>query len=177
MDSVDEYYANGGSGTFDSTKVDFVDDFYANGGATNFDWSNPNPSLSEDDATNAQDLSKKNFGDTLGKIADGILKYGNSFASLLTRIGVIPNPTLQISNNNVDLSKAKLALAALAVREKQVADKNVTPPPPSNSTYFGIDFSKPTTWIVAFIILFGVYKLYTIQPPIVAEQTVKKAKK
>lgn len=167
-DYIDDYYANGGSGEFDSTKIDFVDNFYANGGAAAFDWSHPNTSLSDDDADNAKDLSKKNFGKTLGKIADGILKYGNGFASLLTRIGVITDPTLKISANNVDLSKAKLALAALAVREKEVIAALPKDPPPPNSTYFGIDFSKPVTWVVVGILLVVAYKLFTLTPQVVA---------
>ena len=166
VDYIDDYYANGGSGEFDSTKIDFVDNFYANGGAAAFDWSHPNTSLSDDDAENAKDLRKRNFGETLGKIADGILKYGNGFASLLTRIGVIPDPTLKISSNNVDLSKAKLALAALAVREKEVAAKMEKDPPPPNSTYFGIDFSKPVTWVVLGILIVVGYKLFTLTPQV-----------
>lgn len=93
--------------------------------------------------------------DKLAKVMDYVFKYGGAALKLLVDTGIIKtgSTTKTITPDDVDTqafdnltnnSKTKVA-------EAQNKQTNT----PSNSTYFGIDFSSPIVWliIVAVVIL------------------------
>ena len=93
----------------------------------------------------------KEFKDTqLGLILGGILTYGNAFSKLLTDFGIIKNPTIPISKDNIDFAEYKKR-----VESGEIKQSNNTyqppPPPPVNSTFLGLNFSNPSTIFSIFL--------------------------
>lgn len=112
----------------------------------------------------------KEFGDTaVGEFLNQVLLYGSQFVELATKVKVLINPSLPITYDNLD--KEALAKA----NEQGVFDKTYYPSNNSNngsnskgqtnSAFLGVDFSKPLTWVVIFVVVIGIKMIFFSQNP------------
>ena len=90
----------------------------------------------------------------LENIMSNVFKYGKAALDILVTTGVIKNANAPIMTYNIDPSKYDGTVSQ--VQQKVTSSTGSgSANTPSNSTYFGIDFSSPIVWliIVAVVIL------------------------
>ncbi|MEA5426810.1 hypothetical protein [Arcicella lustrica] len=122
------------------------------------------------------DDAKANGNTALVNTLNSVLYYGNSFLDLLKKGGVLKDPISPISISNIDQAKVEEFVKSGQI-QYVIQNKNpITPTTPVNSTYFGIDFSKPLTWVIVVLAGWGLYKVFNSSPPTVAT-VASKAKK
>ncbi len=113
----------------------------------------------------------KAFKDTaVGKVLYTVLNVGQSYVNLLKNAGIIKDPTLPISYQNIDKAKLDTALKDGTLNQSVYYPENKAP---VNSTYFGIDFSKPLTWVIMFLAAWGLFKLFNSTPAVPTVATSK----
>ena len=167
--------------TYEAPKGYYIDDGWGGKGLlVPFEVS---PSLDATTVDNVTDSIKqaKEFEDTkVGRILSVVLDKGQSFLNLLKGFGLIKDVAQPISYGNIDKPKARaLYDSGQLQQEKDFTFKE--PPPAPNSTYFGVDFSKPVTWLVIALLAFLLYKTFNTPPvavqPTAAAQPTGKAKR
>jgi hypothetical protein len=136
------------------------------------------PSLDTDTTENVTNSIKqaKAFEDTkVGRILSTVLEQGQSFLGLLKGFGIIKNVAEPISYANIDKEKARQMYDSGQLRQQSTYQ--IEPPKTGgNSTYFGIDFSKPVTWIVVFVICLLLYKVFNATPAVEPQKTTTTTK-
>jgi hypothetical protein len=156
--------------TYEAPKGYYIDDGW--GGKGLLIPNEVSPSLNTETADNVNKAigEAKSFEDTkVGRILSVVLDKGQSFLTLLKGFGVIKDVSQPISYGNIDKTKAKVLYDSGQLQQQ--TDFNITPPPAvNNSTYFGVDFSKPVTWLVIALLAFLLYK--TLNTPPNAPQTI-----
>lgn len=119
----------------------------------------------------------KSLGDTrVGKFLNGVLTYGNDFLKLAMGFKILIDPSSPVSYKNIDKTKLEEVANTGELDRSFFSKTPSTDPPKSNSTYFGIDFSNPLTWVVVAFALWGLYKLFN-QVPVVAQPVYQQAKR
>lgn len=119
----------------------------------------PDPTLDSKtiDNVNGAINKAKSLEDTkVGQVLGSILNYGTKFLTLLQGFKIL-SPLEPISYDNID--KAKLDDQWRAGTLNQYAFTPEKYSAPTNSTYFGIDFSKPLNIV---LVLLGLYAIYAI---------------
>ena len=130
------------------------------------------PSLDTKTAESVSDSigEAKTFEDTkVGRILSVVLDKGQSFLNLLKGFGIIKDVTQPISYANIDKPKAR-ALYDSGQLQQQNDFTFKEPKEVNNSTYFGVDFSKPVTWLVIALLAFLLYKTFNA-PPVAVQST------
>jgi hypothetical protein len=119
----------------------------------------PDPTLDSKTVGNVNDAinKAKRFEDTkTGQVLSSVLNYGTQFLNLLYGFKILDpaQPVTYDAINQVELDKQ--------LKAGTLSTYAFTPAPnqaPTNSTYFGIDFSKPLNWV---LVILGLYAIYTI---------------
>lgn len=139
----------------------------------------PNSTLDKTtiDAVETAKKEAKALNDTkVGKFLNGVLEFGNSFLKLAVGFGLVKNPSMPISYENIDKTKLQQVANSGELDRTIVINTPSPDPPKTNSTYFGIDFSNPLTWVVVAFAIWGLYKLFN-QVPVAAQPVYQQAKR
>ena len=119
---------------------------------------NVNNGLSEQQNANIKanyNSAKLTGNDKLAKVMDYVFKYGEAALKVLVSTGIIKtgSTTKAITPDDVDTQAFDNYVQNTKTKVAEAQNKQTNTP--SNSTYFGIDFSSPIVWliIVAVVIL------------------------
>lgn len=119
----------------------------------------------------------KSLGDTkVGKFLNGVLTYGNDFLKLAMGFKILIDPSSPVSYKNIDKTKLEEVANTGELDRSFFSKTPNTDPPKLNSTYFGIDFSNPLTWVVVAFAIWGLYKLFN-QVPVAVQPVFQQAKR
>lgn len=162
-----------GNWTQDTSIVGTVPNGFYDDGWGNLAPIDVNPSLDAKTVESINNTLKdaKAFKDTqVGKVLYTILAVGERVIDDLIKIKGLKDPTAPISYENIDKVALEKALKEGKLKQTVYYPESQAP---VNSTYFGIDFSKPLTWIIVLLAVWGLYKLFNSSPPM---QTVSPKK-
>ncbi len=167
-DNSGNWYDDGwGNWTNDPIIIKKIPKGFFDDGWGNIEPDEPNPTLDQKtvDAVIKTKKQAKAFGDTaVGRTMNEILLYGNSFIDLLYRGKVLFNPTAPITYDNIDQEElAKARRNGTLSQNRTVSLPEVKPP--TNSTFFGLDFSNGATIILTIFGLIGLWKLLAGSTP------------
>jgi hypothetical protein len=129
----------------------------------------PNPTLdtkTRKAVLNTLDEAKTFEKTKVGRLMSQILVYGNSFIDLLVRAKIIDNVSLPISLGNINEEELNKRLNTGELSQSTKINTATPPPkPPTNSTFFGIDFSNGLNVVLLILGVIGLIKLLTPATP------------
>jgi hypothetical protein len=169
-DNSGNWYDDGwGNWTNEPSIIGVVPKGFFDDGWGNLEPIEPNPTLDDKTVKAVQKAKKEGriAGDSaFVKTMNDILMYGNSFIDLLTRGKVLLNPSTEISYTNIDHAELRKQRENGGLSQNRTVDvpKNA----PTNSTFFGIDFSNGANVILVVFGLIGLFKLLFPSTPTTA---------
>lgn len=104
---------------------------------------------------NAINKSKSIEDTKVGQVLSSVLNYGTKFLNLLYGFKIL-DPSKPISYEGFDQAELDKQLKAGTLNQLAYTPNSA---PATNSTYFGIDFSKPLNWVLVILALWAVYKI------------------
>lgn len=120
--------------------------------------------------------AKYSGNEKLGKVMDFVFKYGKSALEILVGLNIIKTGSTQkaITPDSVDTEAFDNYVQS--AKTKVVNQEKVPVSTPTNSTYFGIDFSSPIVWIIIVAIVILIFSLKSSSPQAVylPQQTAKR---
>ncbi len=127
-------------------------------------YSNGLTNTQKSDIKTTYEAAKTGGDKKLEKIMSNVFKYGKAALDILIGTGVIRNANYPIRASNIDSSKYDET--ATQVQQKATSSTSSgSANTPSNSTYFGIDFSSPIVWIIIVAIVVLIFSLNSNKQP------------